>query len=108
MQRANIKQEQQEGKQTSCPQPRLPQVEPLLSIQRLTSKDIEKEQQKLKVKLPSLPKLKPKQRDSTSLTSGGVQKCTGSFKVLMHSLIKRKDITTTSARLETVKQVSTG
>ena len=90
MERANVKQEQQEGKQTSYPQPRPPQVEPLLSIQRLTSKDIEREQQKLKVKLPSLPKPKPKQRDSTLTTAEGVQKCTGSFKMLRHSLIKRK------------------
>ena len=41
MERANV---QQEGKQTSCPQPSPPKVEPLLSIQRLTSKDMEKEQ----------------------------------------------------------------
>ena len=48
MDSANVKQEQQEGKLTGCTQLRPPMVEPLLSIKRLTTKDIELEQQKLR------------------------------------------------------------
>ena len=94
MDRANIKQEQLEGKQPPITKLRPPTVEPLLSIKRLTTKDIEQEQQKLKVKLPTLPKQKPKpkpkQEELRTSTRGKALTCTGTFKVLTHSLIKRK------------------
>ena len=56
----------QECKQTSHPNLRSPRVELLLSIWKLTIKDIEREQRKLKVKLPSSPKSKPKTKELRS------------------------------------------
>ena len=93
MESANIKQEQHQSSSSLRPpriEPRPPKVEPLLSIKKLMTKDIEREQQRLKVKAPTLPKPKPKYKEPSMLKSVETTKCTGSFKVLTHSLIKRK------------------
>ena len=67
-------------------------VEPLLSIKKLNTKDIEHEQRKLKVELPKLPKLRlkptPKWKDLKSSAMGKTPTHTGTFKVLTRSLIK--------------------
>ena len=93
MESANVKQEQHQCCSPLRPpriEPRPPQVEPLLSIKKLTKKDIKREQQRLKVKALTLPKPESKHKEPSSSKSVETTKHTGSFKVLTHSLIKRK------------------
>ena len=73
-------------------EPRPPQMEPLLSIKRLTIKDIEKEQQRLKVNAPTAPKPRPRPKEPEPSKTTETSKSTGYLKVPTHSLIKRKKV----------------
>ena len=86
---SKVKHEQQECNPIGHEGLRALRVEPLPSIQKLTNKDIEREQCKLKVKLPSFSKGSPKSKEKRSTTERAWRSI-GSFKVLTHSLIKRK------------------
>ena len=93
MESASIKQEQHQSCSPLRPpriEPRPPHVEPLLSIKKPTTKDIKREQQRFEVKAPTLPKPKPMHKEPSTSKSVETTKCTGSFKVLTHSLIKIK------------------